>query len=262
MQPFRFLNLPPEIRNMVYKELLTCPGCDVLIKGVKEKHLSKVWIRPEQMLIKTCVDFALPVVTTIFETCKQIRDESGTIFYSSNRFSVRNITALRSLLKQVRRIHWQIRSIMIHGMTNNTMIETVVVEVDQILVLMPDLRSLEIRCNDMSEGRIRMLLTSFSDLVTNLLDRHKSSAGIFRCVQLFQDKPCSSHTRGYDGQCRDCLAANVDFHAWLPGFQREAMIWISSLQRKEEEQRNERLQKQTDLIAKKEAEPSKLKQAI
>lgn len=247
---------------MVYKELLTRPGYDIVLDGVKKDALSRMWSRPGDAPPKKCSRKASEVQTSIFGTCKQIHTESATISYSESRFCVRNITALRSLLHKLGPSHKQIRAILIYGGTDCTTSFNVSLEVYGILTEMTNLRTLEVRCNDMHDVSIRRLLLGLSDCFHGFCRMYNSSNSVSDRIRFIQDKPCSSCAPWYKSECHDCLSANVTFYSHLPLLKQHVVDTVAWIKRKREEQRNKRLQRQADLIAKKEAELAKLKRAI
>lgn len=78
------LSLPGEIRNMIYRLLLTSPRLQVLRRILARNHCSPYVLE------------AIPVTVAILSTCKQIHTEATPILYTENVF-----TAHPSLLIQM-----------------------------------------------------------------------------------------------------------------------------------------------------------------
>jgi hypothetical protein len=91
-EPFPFMRLPPEIRNMVYKELLVQPGVvcvqynDLLMqKYVRKRFRMEEYVRSKDGLgIDVCIDGRS--IRQLLWTSKTIYREASTFYFGSNHF--------------------------------------------------------------------------------------------------------------------------------------------------------------------------------
>ncbi|KAK5714478.1 hypothetical protein LTR15_010660 [Elasticomyces elasticus] len=94
-QMSRFLNLPPEIRNLIYEYTMTAKG--TLFVQVR---LYDFWSLSQYNLVvdscphcynksSICQYATLPVQPPITEVCRQLRAETITMFYAVNSFAVK-----------------------------------------------------------------------------------------------------------------------------------------------------------------------------
>jgi len=91
-KPFRFLELPAEIRNMVYSHLLGDDTMKVRIRVGYHSRISGEWLdaHDEKVPMKPS--------TNILSVCRSVFDEAASVFYGSPVFVVSSMTDLRKLL--------------------------------------------------------------------------------------------------------------------------------------------------------------------
>lgn len=90
IQPLPFMDFPPEIRNTVYRLLLTTPNAPIEFQGYTGLHGAKrraQWAKCKSSKMKRRHK---KIFLEILEVCKQIHDEASGIIYGCNVFKYRS----------------------------------------------------------------------------------------------------------------------------------------------------------------------------
>ena len=109
---FPFMELPGEIRNMIYRTILVQPGI-VFISGdeygpgyredVVSRHLPvRMRGAPDRIMNHSHLFINLPTVRTLLGTSKQIYDEAAWFYYGCNHFHFSNLPILYNFLQATR----------------------------------------------------------------------------------------------------------------------------------------------------------------
>lgn len=87
--PFRFLSLPPEIRNSVYRLLLTTPSSPIELPRLANKIATRSaeWRKCKSARRKARFK---SIFLEILQTCKQVHNEASGILYGCNVFKFRS----------------------------------------------------------------------------------------------------------------------------------------------------------------------------
>ena len=90
LEPFSFMEFPPEIRNLVYRFLLTTPKTPIELPRLTGKNGAAhraAWVKcksaKDRRRHKT-------IFLEVLETCKQVHDEASGILYGCNIFKYRS----------------------------------------------------------------------------------------------------------------------------------------------------------------------------
>lgn len=89
-QKFPFLRLPPELRNVTYRILLTTPNAPVEMPRITRDIATRAgeWVKCRDSRSKRAKFKSL--FLEILETCKQVHGEGSSIFYGCNVFKFRS----------------------------------------------------------------------------------------------------------------------------------------------------------------------------
>jgi len=102
-EPFPFMRLPPEIRNMVYKELLVQPGvvCVQYNDSRVEEYVRKdLRIKEGSREIEVCIDGRS--IRQLLWTSKTIYREASTFYFGSNHFRFQCLDMLTTCLQHLK----------------------------------------------------------------------------------------------------------------------------------------------------------------
>lgn len=153
---FPFLELPPEVRNMIYMELLVKKGgARFEVTGNQAKHI-RCWG---------------PTSLRMLRTCRQIYQEAAAIYYGLNNFSFTSTTTLMHYLQNIETSVRFLRSIEIHDLVGSTSFKAA-----KLLVGAISLTRLKVN----PRGIARYLLYSSDDLTHWVTYMFK---GMFEAIQ-------------------------------------------------------------------------------
>ncbi|KAF2165070.1 hypothetical protein M409DRAFT_24456 [Zasmidium cellare ATCC 36951] len=132
---FRFMDFPPEIRNIVYDmlfqeaediEIVTFKskfsGQRAVRRGFKRqsKHPGDTW-NPQ----KSNWEHQTPSVHSLLKTCQQIKEEAAPVAYGSNRFSFNGLPELKAFLSGIGTMRQFLRQIrLVYGSYHHTVAAT------------------------------------------------------------------------------------------------------------------------------------------
>ena len=89
IEPFPFMNFPPEIRNTVYKVLLTTPNAPIEFQGPTGRNGAKHREQWAKCKSSKSRGRHKKIFLEILAVCKQIHDEASGIIYGCNVFKYR-----------------------------------------------------------------------------------------------------------------------------------------------------------------------------
>jgi hypothetical protein len=93
---FPFLDLPAEIRNMIYSLVLERPGCHIWLSGKHSGVIHTRWYNPEGRYISSNVE---PYSTSLMRVNKQIAVESTPYLFSRHTFEFSDSTMMQRFLE-------------------------------------------------------------------------------------------------------------------------------------------------------------------
>lgn len=101
-EPFPFMRLPPEIRNMVYKELLVQPG--VVCVQWKDLRIEEYMRSKGRLGTDECIDECIDgrSIRQLLWTSKTIYREASTFYFGSNHFRFQCLGTLTTCLQHLK----------------------------------------------------------------------------------------------------------------------------------------------------------------
>ncbi|KAG9672160.1 hypothetical protein KCU95_g18885, partial [Aureobasidium melanogenum] len=95
-EKFPFLDLPAEIRNMIYSLVLERPGCSIRLSGKHSGIISTDWYEGNNRLISKEAE---PYSTSLVRVNKQISSEASPYLFSRHTFEFPDSTMLQRFLE-------------------------------------------------------------------------------------------------------------------------------------------------------------------
>lgn len=123
-KPLPFMNFPPEIRNLVYRSLLTTPRSPIELPELTGRNGAAHRARWANCINSKMRRDHKTIFLEILETCKQIHDEASGILYGCNVFKYRSHPRANSKLVVLPTRHLQLlKHIKISVITRGRQIE-------------------------------------------------------------------------------------------------------------------------------------------
>lgn len=209
-QTFPFLDLPPEIRNMVYKLVLTREDHDIVVRGVMEKSLRADWINNKTG--RYGIAGELSPNTNLLSVCRQMHVESGTIFYGSNRFHIKHTRALCSFLDKIGILRKRIQYLTITKLTDTAYFPARTMDAGNLLAKAKELKHIQVNCHALRDENMERLMEAFAPLLKSLYKRGENKTQLFKIIDFKRDgrRVCAHHNTHYDStihSCADCARA-------------------------------------------------------
>lgn len=205
-----FLGLPPEVRNMIYIELLVHKGGETFqVTGNQAKYI-RCWG---------------PTSLRLLRTCSQIYQEAAAIYYGLNNFSFTSTTTLMHYLQKIETSVRFLRSIEIQDLYGSTIFKTA-----KLLVGATSLMRLEIdyECSTvhhMSRGydltdRIAYVFKEMFQAIQKARNNREEVSNILTCKEF--ELKCYAHEIGLDAG--ECYCSNK--RIWEEGVKAEILDYL------------------------------------
>lgn len=102
VEPFPFMKLYPEIRNMVYKELLVMPGMVGIEDRFTDRRVQTVEFVYRRDASKTKLDIDQKATRALLGTSKAIYEEASHFYFRSNHFYFEDMNLLNVFVQKMR----------------------------------------------------------------------------------------------------------------------------------------------------------------
>ena len=102
VEPFPFMRLPPEVRNMVYKEALVMPGIISIERGLVSFYYARLEVVRNK--IGSEIDLKIDQKSTraLLQTSKTVYQEASPVYFGSNHFYFDDVDLLTRFLQTLR----------------------------------------------------------------------------------------------------------------------------------------------------------------
>ncbi|KAF1348917.1 hypothetical protein BDV97DRAFT_399460 [Delphinella strobiligena] len=226
---FPFFELPPELRQMVYKELFVRDGFDVMIYQPRQRNSSNfegpggcrpVFVKGDectpssyQLRVSTCSSKPPDYVdiSPVLLTSRQVYREAGAVLFGCNKFRFPNLPVLRCFLEQIGEWRSYIRSI--HCEANHSELRNWVSRIpetiDYLSVAPLTHLKLDLDANRFSKRNCNKLAAAWAPLFAALYEQDKDLARVDKIVTFYNTGVCKDHKRWATDTCRDECSAEL-----------------------------------------------------